>query len=405
MKVLIVGAGAVGLSTAYWLHQAGHEVSVVERGGIAAGVSWGNAGEICPAVATPLAEPGLVVSALANVFAKGSALSMRPTQVLRNLPFFLRLLAKSNARDFRHGTRVLTELGKDGLELFGHMQSEIGTFQLVKDDYLQVYSSRERSIGSRDEYLSLFGETIDCGDILSTDELKAADPSLGTEARAGFFLRDQAYLDPGQFCNAIADYLRGEGAEIHTHTAVERLIETPGSVTAVTAAGDLVADRCVVAAGVWSAQLLKSIGVRIPMYPGKGYSFNIFPKTPPRHVLKLEEAHVGVVPMDSGVRVAGTMEFSGYGLSIDQRRIRSIIHAARPFLADVDWEARKNEWAGLRPLTPDGMPYVGRVGQGQVWVAAGHQMLGVLLAPSTGKRLADSLSGSEAPVMRHLAVR
>jgi D-amino-acid dehydrogenase len=152
-------------------------------------------------------------------------------------------------------------------------------------------------------------------------------------------------------------------------------------------------DAAVLAAGVWSVTLAATIGVRLPIFPGKGYSFIVPIDDAPRHPILLEAAHVVMTPLDEGTRIAGTMELDGRHDRFDRRRVEAIVAAARPYVRGADWDRRWAEWVGPRPMTPTGLPLIGPIGDsGRAFVAAGHNMFGVTLAPATGRAIAQLIT-------------
>jgi D-amino-acid dehydrogenase len=191
----------------------------------------------------------------------------------------------------------------------------------------------------------------------------------------------------------LAQRLSAMGASIVPSTTVYELSRHGSHWKVETTTGARLADDVVVAAGAWSAALVRPLGVRLPLVSGKGYSFSVEVPTMPRRPVYLTEAKVGCTPLGQRLRLAGTMELSGIDTRIERHRVDAIARSARPFLGDVAAGARQDEWTGLRPMVPDGLPVIGPAGPEGLWLATGHSMLGVTLGPTTGRVLAEAMAG------------
>lgn len=398
-RVVVVGGGVVGLCTAYFLRKGGADVTVLERDRIGSGASLGNAGEICPVLTTPIASPGILLTAVKNLYRKDSALYIHPAAIPAYSRFLLSLARRSNTRDYRLGAALLRRFGEPTFQLFDELAGDGVDAELVKDDYLYVYPTEDLTRRRMAQLASIHGPSFRTSPApLGRSELAALEPGLGTRARSGFLVHNQAHLNPDALVAGLAAVLRDNGVSIDEGARVTAIREAGKQVAVHSSRGTALGDAVVVAAGAGSASIVRHLGVRLPIRAGKGYSFTIAPPQPIRRVIKLEEAHVGVIPLSSGVRLAGTMEFDSDVDRFNARRIEAVIEAARPYLPGVSWEARTREWVGARPMTPDGLPWIGRLPRHpRVLVAAGHNMLGVMLAPATGKAVADLLNGRDVP--------
>ena len=220
-----------------------------------------------------------------------------------------------------------------------------------------------------------------------------------TGGMSGYELKDQAIVDSSEFVDNMADHLRRAGVEIHEGRRVTAFKRRSTGVTLETTEGPVSADAAVLAAGAWSPEVAESLGVRLPIFPGKGYSFKVPIEQPPKQFVALEMAHVALVPYRGGLRIAGTMEIDVDRDRFDPGRVEAIVAAARPYLRGADWEGRSEEWVGPRPMTPTGLPVIGALDHDRrVFVAAGHNMLGVSLAPGTGRALAELVTTGTASI-------
>ena len=391
-SVILVGGGAVGLATAHALVRSGRTVTIVERSRLGSGAATGNAGEVCPTELSPLAAPGVLKVAVKNSYRRDSALFVHPRAALAMAPFLTHLLRSSTSEAFQAGVAALTEFARPTLELFATMQADGVAVGLRHRPYINAYSSRAAAQLRREFKTSTYPEEV--GELIDGRDLRDLEPVLSQHVRAGFLTHGHAHLDPGTYVASLTEWLRKHGVRVLEGAQVTGLEEEPGGVRVRTSSGDVEADQVVVTAGVGTPEVLKLVGVDVPIAPGKGYSFTVTPTVEVSHVIKLEEAYVAVVPMDKGVRLAGTMEFDRDPHRFNHRRVNAIVTAAGPFLTGVNWEERTHEWVGARPMTSDGLPIIDRVpGKEKVFVAAGHNMLGLLLSPVTGQAVVGLLDG------------
>jgi D-amino-acid dehydrogenase len=218
------------------------------------------------------------------------------------------------------------------------------------------------------------------------------EPALSHDVAASAFVGGDRHLDPGELVAGLEKWLAEHEVAVHRD---QRVIGLAGGGTTVrTPNGDLAADVVVIAAGAWSAALCRQLGYRLPLQAGKGYSFSVDLPVRPRTPLYLLEAKVAVTEMGRRVRLAGLMELSGVDPRMDPRRVQAMARHASPYLAGWPVGGVDEQWAGLRPMTPDGLPVIGRVpGRDNVFVATGHAMLGVTLGPVTGEAIADLIAG------------
>ncbi|MFG3715459.1 NAD(P)/FAD-dependent oxidoreductase [Micromonospora sp. NPDC047730] len=400
-RTVVVGGGVLGLCVAWELARWGHQVVVLERDRVGSGASRGNAGEICSSIVGPLPSPGIVSTALKNMYRKDSALYVHPMAALTMGSFLLRMARNATAERFRAGVQALAQLGVDTYERFAALSDNGVDVEVVRREYLYLFPSRTRAERKRAFLSEHYPVERDLGEILTSSDLVALEPGLGERAQSGFLLRGQAQVDPSAFVDALVVALRANGVVIHEGARVTRVVPSSREVQVESTIDTFVAGQVVIAAGARSADLAGPFGLDLPVRPGKGYSFSIRPEIPLTRVLKLEEAHVGAVPLDGCVRIAGTMEFDARTDRFNRNRIREVVNAAAPYFTGVDWARRTAEWMGPRPMTPDGLPFVGAApGQPRAFLATGHNMLGVMLAPSTAYLLARLVDGQDVAALR-----
>jgi D-amino-acid dehydrogenase len=399
-RVVIVGGGVAGLCCAYYLRREGHDVTVVESNRVGSGASFANGGWLCPAQAGPLPEPGLTLYGMRALFDRDSALYFKPGDLHRLAPWLLRFRTYCNEEDHAHGTAAIARLGHDVFDLVEEMRADGVEFELHKQG--MVFAA-QRPDDARSELRKLtpmreHGYDLP-DDIVVDDELHGLEPALAPVVRAGFLIRQHWHVRSDTFTAGLASVLRRDGVEITEGAEVFELVKQGRRLTHVrTAAGDLEAGTVVLAAGAWTTPLAASIGIPIPMEPGKGYSFSIQPTVVPSHAVLLVDVHVGCTPFGDRLRIGGTMEFSGINNRLDRRRIASIVAGARQSFLPWKTPDIESEWAGMRPITADGLPVLDRAGDLEnTYIATCYSMQGVTLAPTAGRALAEMITTGRRP--------
>ena len=389
-RVVVIGGGLVGLSCAWFLRRGGAEVVVVERGAPGGGASRGNAGAICPSMAEPLPAPGMIRHALTNLLRRDAALFVHPAYVLPMAGFLRRFAAAATRGRYDAGLAAMQQLARGAAGAYDELAaSDIGT-HVSTAGYLVVHGSREAALDERRAVARMAAGGIGRppGEILGGPELRALEPILSHAVRFGFELPGERSIDPSRFVDDLVADLSTDGVRIEQDDPAVAVRDRGGGIEVATERGAVEGDVAVVAAGAWSRDLVAHLGLRLPLLPGKGYSFALGPETMPTRVLALEQAHVMATPMGDRLRVAGTMEFDGTD-RFNAGRLDSIVRGITPLLVGIDPSSRTEEWVGARPMTPDGLPFLGRCpGHERIVVAAGHNMLGLTLAPITGRVIA-----------------
>jgi D-amino-acid dehydrogenase len=396
--VLIVGAGVVGLSIAYYAAQKGHRVRVLDGGTPSSrGCSYGNAGMIVPSHFVPLAAPGMVGLALRCMGDPESPFFLKPRASAELASWAWRFFRCANAAHVARSAPVLRDAhlasrrcleswAEEWDEDFGFERR--GLLMLCKTESGLEEEARTADIGRRLGIPS---------DLLGPTEARHLEPDLRMDIAGALYFPLDCHLSPASLMDALLRRLALARVEITWDTQVHGFRERRGRVEAVrTNRGDVFAEEYVLAAGAWSSELARDLDLRMPMQAGKGYSMTLdAPPKRPRLCAILSEARVAVTPMGGALRFGGTMELSGGDTEIDLRRLRGIAESVARYLPDFPPEHFRDvrPWCGLRPCSPDGLPYLGRCARPANLVAAtGHAMMGVSLGPISGKVVAEILS-------------
>jgi D-amino-acid dehydrogenase len=396
-EVVVIGGGSIGVCSAYFLAAAGREVTLIEKGEIASGCSYGNGGLLCPSHSVPLASPGILDKLHAGDDRSPISIPTNPGAELS--AWLSKFRAAATEEQSRRNAYVMRDLLTASLAL----HRELAALSEAKYGFEQHGSlTLCRSQAAYDELRSEADELAGLG-IESTElsgaETAALEPAVTPDITGAVHFLGDAQFIPADFVRAIAGEAAKLGAKICTSTEVLELEASPSGISAVsTTRGDFQPDVVVLAGGSWSPVLARKLDIDLPIQAAKGYSITIAPKgRGPKIPLSLREAKAVVMPMGNAVRFAGTLEFAGLDLSYNLRRANSIREAAGAYTVDVTEGELIEVWRGLRPCSPDGLPFVGRHDRLQnLIVAAGHATLGMSLGPVTGKLVSQIVSGETA---------
>jgi D-amino-acid dehydrogenase len=401
--VAVVGAGVIGLCTALYCIQRGWRVTLIERNGERRdGCSFGNTGMIVPSHFVPLAAPGMLARCLKWMCNPASPLYIKPRASWDLLSWGVRFWKACSEDHVRRAAPLLRDLHLASRTCYEELERLSDGFGMTRNGALMLCRSQhalaeEVRTASEARVLGIPAEVLD------RDQTAALDPGMQMDVRGAVHFPLDGHLVPDRMVGALQRQVAAQGAECKWNTAVTGWqIDGGAKIRAAECAGNMLvaADEFVLAAGSWSAALVRSLGIDIPMQAGKGYSLTLAkPRALPRMCAILTEARVAVSPMAGALRIGGTMEMAGLDEGVNGLRVRTMIDAVTryyPGLAAADFDGVA-PWCGLRPCTPDGLPYLGRSARySNLTIATGHAMMGVSLGPITGKITAQLLA-SERP--------
>jgi D-amino-acid dehydrogenase len=392
-SVVIVGGGHIGIACAHYLQQDGRDVTVVDQGEIGGACSRANCGFIVPSHVLPLTTPDAPAQGIQSIFQPRAAFRVKPQlrgSLIRWMWEFGRRCTHTRMMEASGTLRSLLDasasqyrelLRNPELECDWRENGMLFVFRTSKalDDFARTDTLLTSEYG-------LSASLIDGAD------LQDFEPALLDDLAGAYFYEDDSHLRPDRLNAAWTKLLETRGVRFIEQCRVEAIEKSNGRISRLqTSQGDLSADHYVFAAGAWSSSLAASLECEIPVEPGKGYSVTMTnPDTMPTHPMLMPEKHIGVTPFDDGLRIASMMEFAGFDSSIPPFRIEQLQDSAKPFLKNPTGPVIEDTWYGWRPMTWDSLPIIGRTADlSNALLATGHNMLGLSLAPVTGKAIAD----------------
>ena len=374
-SAIVVGAGIVGLSTAWFLQERGVDVTVVDRTGVAAGASWGNAGWIAPALTLPLNSPAVLRYGLRSLSDASAPLHIPLTADSGLAAFLIQFAANCRRSSWKRAVRANLPLNDECIEAFDVLVAN-GVDAPVTDTPITAVF---RSTGAAEQMARELRQIENAGQTLSVtglsgEALREQVPLASPAITAGLNINAQRFIDPGRFVQALGKAVVERGGTMHT-----------SEIRSVSSSGP----------GAWLSRLAGD-RVRVPVRAGRGYSFTVPVDRPIPGPIYLPDVRVACTPYHGGLRVSGTMEFRDPQEPTVPARVGAIVASASPLLAGVRWDERSDIWVGPRPVTPDGRALIGEMSRG-VYVAGGHGMWGLAHGPVTGRLLAEQITTGKQP--------
>ncbi|OEK03172.1 hypothetical protein BFP97_17320 [Roseivirga sp. 4D4] len=402
-KVVIVGAGIVGLSTAYYLNKAGIDVTVIDSTDGNDNCSYGNAGYVSPSHIIPLASPGIINQGLKWMLSSSSPFFIKP-KLSRDLLKWGWLFKKAATdKRVKAAIPVLYDLTTQSQRLYEALMSEESIEAGYNKPGLLMVCQTEAALKHEIELVDIANQYGLEASVLSKAETETHDPNVNYDMAGAVYFGCDGWMTPNVFMEQFKGLLLKKGVKIDFKTELQEIGLKANKITEfITDRGSYQADEYIMAAGSWSSILAKKLKIDLPLQPGKGYSFTLSdPPVSPKLPSILVEARVATTPMLEGMRIAGTMEITGTNHKINNKRVQGIIDSVQeaiPDFQDYDFSNIK-PWAGLRPCTPDGLPYIGRPqGFENLQIGTGHAMLGWTLGPITGKLLCQNIIGEATSI-------
>ena len=396
--ILIIGGGVIGLCSAYYAARQGHRVTVIDREAADhEGCSYGNAGMIVPSHFVPLAAPGMVALGLKWMWNPASPFYIKPRLSRDLLSWSWKFWRAANSEHVRRSAPLLRDLNLASRACFEQLADLPGNdFELVKKGLLVLCKTQHRlaeeaKTAERARQLGVPAEVLDA------KQTAALDPNVRMDVAGSIYFPKDCHLSPNRFMAALKRQLQLEGAHFSWETEVTGWrVDGARIESAQTAKGEFSADEFVLCCGAWSPVVARDLRLNLPMQAGKGYSLTLSkPRQLPQVCAIFTEARVAATPMGNTLRFGGTMEIAGVNEEINPVRVQGIIKSVPKYYPDFtpqDFDGVQPS-LGLRPCSPDGLPYIGRTARySNLCLATGHAMMGLSLGPITGRLIAEILS-------------
>jgi D-amino-acid dehydrogenase len=402
-QVTIVGGGVIGLCSAYYLQQAGNQVTVIEKGDITDGASFGNAGYVCPSHFIPLATPGIVAQGMRWMLSADSPFYIKPRLNWDLVRWCLAFYRKANASQVAYAAPHLNNILQLSRALTSDIRDHIGnTFRMEEVGCLMLY----KNAGTEKHELEMAKEAEHFGietRVYTAQQIQDMEPDVQVNVHGGILYPSDCHLHPGDFMKALKGHLLQAGVKLQLNTTVTGFEKNQTNVTAVlTDKGKFACEELIIANGSWMPVVTEHLGIDLLLQAGKGYSitYNNVARNL-RHPAILVDDRVAMTPFGTDLRMGGTMEISGLQSPMLVKRAQAIYKACKSYFPDIPVEAPAVEkiWSGLRPLSPDGLPYISRHSKfANITLAGGHAMMGVALAAGTGKLVEELVAGKKTSI-------
>lgn len=399
MEVIIIGGGIIGLSSAFYLQQAGYAVTVIDRTDMQQGCSYGNAGYVCPSHFVPLATPGIVRQGLKWMLDPKSPFYIRPSLNSSIIKWGWRFMKSATKSHVERSAVPLRDIALLSKQLYEEWTRVPGLdFSYDPQGMLELFNTAENMHHAEQTVKDAHALGLEAR-LIDPQTLQQMEPDTQIKALGAIYFPGDAQLYPNQLMQSLQRYLRQRGVRFESNQEVTGFITEGNKVKGIkTSTGFHTADHVVVAAGVWSRELARHLRLNIPMVGGRGYSVT-FEDAPykVRHSVILSEARVAISPMNGNkIRFGGTMEITGLHAPPRMQRVEGILASVKRYFPayDIPLPAPEKVWYGYRPCSADGLPHIGTPERyPNVTVATGHSMLGISLGAATGKLVSEVVAG------------
>lgn len=398
-KVIIIGGGIIGICSAYYLHKEGHQVTIIDQSNMDAGASYVNAGYLSPSHIVPLSAPGVMKKGLKWMFNPASPLYIKPRLDADFLKWSMAFNKSCNAEHVKRAIPAIKTITLLSQELYDDIKrDENFTFHYEKKGLLMLCQTNKMLEEEIKTAHLAKSEGLDASEI-NLEELKVLEPNAQIDVKGATYYKCDSHTTPQEFMVEMIAHLKAVGVQFFSNEKVEDLELKDGKIISIkTNNQSLKGDEFVLAAGSWSHILSKKLGLKLLLQAGKGYRINTSSPTGIQIPSILAEAKVAVTPMNGFTRFAGTMEIAGINHDINKIRVDAIANAATRFYPEIKLtEQEKDDAAcGLRPVSPDGLPYIGKSSKcDNLTIAAGHAMMGWSMGTGTGKLVSEIISNKK----------
>ncbi len=401
-NIIIIGGGIIGLCSAYYLQKEGHQVKIVDQSNMDSGTSYVNAGYLSPSHIIPLAAPGVMKKGLKWMFDSSSPLYIKPRFDLDFLKWAWAFNKSCNSEQVKKAIPAIKDIALLSQELYDEIkENENFSFHYKKKGLLMLCQTDKMLEAEIKTAQLAKKEGIEAKE-MSLNELKKLEPNVKMNVKGATYYQYDSHTTPHEFMEEMKTHLKMVGVEFYKNEKVENLEIQKGKINAIiTNKQKFNADEFVLTAGVWSSLLSKKLGLKLLLQAGKGYRIDTSQKTEITIPAIFTESKAAVTPMNGFTRFAGTMEIAGINHTINKARVEAIAKAITNYYPEIKLtkEEKENAACGLRPLSADGLPYIGKSGKCQnLTIATGHAMMGWSMATATGKLVAEVISDKKPSI-------
>ncbi|USK47736.1 FAD-dependent oxidoreductase [Bacillus sp. CMF12] len=400
-RAIVIGGGIIGLASAFFLRKKGMDVVLIDKCEPGAECSSGNMGWVCPSLSDPVPAPGLIKSSLKWMLKRDSPLYIKPSIFPSLSPWLIQFWKYCSEDAYQKGYTAGLELSRNTLRLFDELEQDGSLeFEMHRKGLLFVFLDKSYIDEKLDNYSIVESFGLPAPAAKSKKEVLEMEPALSDAVAGGIYLPAERHVRPESLTKALKDWLISNGAEVLSHTEAMGFIQEGDKITGVKIREKTIeGDHFLVTAGAWAGRVLRQAGLHIPMTAGKGYSITISkPSIQFQQPLYLGDSRVTISPFHDSVRIGGTMELSGLNTNLDQRRIDSLKSSAAQYLR-TSVRGDEQAWCGMRPMTPDGLPIIGKVPSlNNLFIASGHAMSGISMALSTGSVMSDLITKGKSDI-------
>ena len=406
MRIVILGAGVIGVTSAWYLAKAGHEVTVIDRqSGPALETSFANAGEISPGYASPWAAPGIPMKAVKWLFMHHAPLIINARPDLAKIEWVTRMLLNCTSAAYGVNKSRMVRLAEYSRDCLIGLRADTGiAYDERTQGTLQLFRTQKQVDAAYKDIKVLKADGVPF-EVLDADGCIAAEPGLApnrAKFTGGLRLPGDETGDCFKFTNSLADMAKAAGVTFHFNTSIDRLEKDGATIAAVhTSRGRITADAFVLALGSYSPQMARPFGMRLPVYPVKGYSITapiINEALAPVSTNMDESYKIAITRLGDRIRVGGMAEISGFNNTLHERRKATLQFSVEDLFGGAADQSKASFWSGLRPMTPDGTPILGASTVPNLWLNTGHGTLGWTMAAGSGRVLADLISGKQPDI-------
>ncbi len=406
MKIVILGAGVIGVTTAWYLAQDGHEVTVIDRQPAPAlETSFANAGEISPGYASPWAAPGIPAKAMKWLFMRHAPLIIQPMPDLAKLSWVAKMLLNCTSAAYGVNKSRMVRLAEYSRDRLMTLRSDTGiSYDERMQGTLQLFRTQKQVDGAYKDIKVLKADGVPF-EVLDAEGCIAAEPGLASsydKIAGGLRLPGDETGDCFKFTNSLSEMAKAAGVIFRWGVQINRLDADLGKITAVqTSEGRITADAFVLALGSYSPLLARPLGIKLPVYPVKGYSITVpivDASRAPESTIMDETYKIAITRLGDRIRVGGMAEIAGFDMTLHAKRRETLVHSVEDLFGGAGDQSRATFWCGLRPMTPDGTPIVGRSPIANLFLNTGHGTLGWTMAAGSGRVLADLISGKSPEI-------